>query len=491
MSGWKGGGLLLILAIPLGFYAAWHVKGVVRADMVVSDPPPDRGGTKEQLAAVRDKAAKGAADARKVTTVAFQYREPTAAETPGDAVAKEVVAAAGTRALNLTSLDLFLSGVELDKIPATPAMKGLFVGWKKEMDEVQSDAKGVEDWLNRAAVVTAPTEGNRAMGELEELLRKYLSHSNFSSPPDAARWRVLGRLKVIKELSAMGDAQYPAAMKVDLPLRPGNDALKTALQTFAAVKAQNELLKADIKRAEAVKANVATAHSTEINVQKANVTKCETRKKLLDLFAQDDLFTNPTGAGAWLREVATLYRGQMPEEDRREVRKKVQQFCDAYIPPVVRLDDTVLFQGGAARRTDITVEYEPAAGARVVTEVLSASHKGLNEFNLAEKYPGKSTEVRHKTIPGGAKDLAPTGVSKAALLYNEVREAVAPGASGPKWTANTVEDLKKKCEPQKDLVEKVKLPKSAGAAADAELKIWTRLNSLLEGLQACGDLIDG
>src|SRR5437773_1870062 len=109
MSGWKGGGLLLILAIPLALYSAWHVKGVVRADMVVSDAPPDRGGSKEQLAAGKDKAAKWAGDVRKATGVALQYRPQEAGDTPSDASAADVVKTSAVRAADLNDLDAFLS----------------------------------------------------------------------------------------------------------------------------------------------------------------------------------------------------------------------------------------------------------------------------------------------------------------------------------------------------------------------------------------------
>src|SRR5436190_2217782 len=65
MSGLKGGAVLVLLAIPLALYAAWQVNGVARTDMIVSDPPADRGPPKDQLTAAGAKAAAWAAETRK------------------------------------------------------------------------------------------------------------------------------------------------------------------------------------------------------------------------------------------------------------------------------------------------------------------------------------------------------------------------------------------------------------------------------------------
>jgi hypothetical protein len=488
----KGGGLLLLLAIPLALYAAWQVKGVVRADMVVSDPPPDRGASKEQLAATKEKATKWASDARKASTVALQYRQPEVGDTPADPSAAEVVKTSATRAADLSDLDQFLSSVENAKFVGK--LKEDYARWKIDSDRAREDGRKVTEWLARPVVVASAADAARAMSDLEERLTTYQTGSNFASRRQAAIWRLRGRLAVIKELSAQADAQYPVAVSVALPLKPGNDAMKTARATFAAVQSQVKLLNSDLKLAEEEKADLTGALRGEIDDRLAIAAKCRAREKLLDLFAQENLFTNAAGATAWLRDVAALYRDTKDEDDKRRIRKKVQEFCEAFLPAVVRLDDEVLFKDKVVQRKNLVVEYEPAAGARVVSTELTDSTEGLNEFNVARMHPGKTTEVRHLGAPGRPADLAPTLLSRAAKLYNDERKKVPPGITGAKWSAKSVEDLKKKCEAQKELVDKLnqlKLPRMKGdTSPDDEQKISVRLEGLLEGLKACADLIE-
>src|SRR5687768_16416284 len=127
MSGWKGGGFLLVLAIPLALYAAWQVKGVVRADMVVSDAPPDRGKTKEQLAEAKANTATWVGDSRKASSVALQYRVPEAGDTAHDASAAAVIKTSVDRSDDLTDLDMFLAGANYK---FRGRLKDDYIGWK-------------------------------------------------------------------------------------------------------------------------------------------------------------------------------------------------------------------------------------------------------------------------------------------------------------------------------------------------------------------------
>ncbi|MBN9118028.1 MAG: hypothetical protein J0I06_02480 [Planctomycetes bacterium] len=493
MSGWKGGGLLLVLAIPLALYAAWQVKGVVRADMVVSDAPPDRGAPKEQLIASKDKTTKWAADVRKASAVVLQYRQPEAGDTPADGAAAEVVKASATRSVELRALDQFLSGVEKPDVRGSQ-LAADYDRWKGAADRAREDGRAVTDWLARPLVVATSGDANRAMNDLESLLATYQSGSNFASRRQAAVWRIRGRLAVIKELSARADASYPTAVAAALPLKSDSDALKAALVTFEAVKNQVKLLRGDIQRAEEEGAELTGTLRGEIDERYAVAAKCGARERLLGLFAREDLFTNAAGAAGWLRDVATLYRDSKDETDKRNIRKKVQEFCEAFLPAVVRLDDDVRFKGSAVKRKNILIEYETAAGAAREQTELSDSTDGLNEFNAKDRYQLKTTDVRNLGVPGRLTDLEPTALSRTALLYNTERKAVPPGISGPKWNAKSVEDLKKKCEAQTELVDKLdklKLPrKKADTAPDDEQKIRVRLEGLLEGLRTCSELVE-
>ena len=497
MSGRKGGGLLLLLAIPLVIYVAWHVKGVVRADMVVSDVPADRGATKEQLTESKNKATKWAAETRKATEVALQYRQPEKGDVPADASAAEVVKTAAARAADLTDLNVFLTGVENPTFIGK--LKEEYRKWKIEADKARELARGVTDWLARPMVVTSAADATRAMKELDALLNAYVTGSSFSSRREAVVWRIRGRLAVIRELSARADAQYPAAVAVPLPLKPDNETMKNARDTLGGVKNQVTLLQGNLQQAEEEKADL-TSLRAEIDDRLAVAAKCSAREKLLNLFARDDLFTNPAGSTAWLREVADQYRGTKDEGDKKHIRKKVQEFCEAFLPAVVRLDDEVLFKDKHVKRRDVVIEYEPAVGAQTrsvgLSELLDSADKP-DEFNAANRYHPKTTEVRlvGSSSAGRLDDLRPTDHSKAAKLYITERKAVPPGITGPKWTAKSVEELKKKCEAQKDLVDKLdklKLPRAKGdKSPDDELKILARLEGLLEGLKACSDLLDG
>jgi hypothetical protein len=486
----KGGMLLLlVLSTPLAAYAAWHVKGVVRTDMVVSDPPADRGGSKDQLAAGKDKAVKWASDARKASTVAVQFRGVEPADIPADAGAAEAVRAAAARAADLNDLDQFLSEVDPPKYAGK--LKENYHQWNSAAKQARADGRLVTGWLGQPRIVSTATDAGREMKALEELLNQYL-RSTFSSRRQAAIWRIRGRLQVIRELGARADERYPAAVKLALPLKPGNDAIKTALDTFAGVKAQVAALENDVKQAEDEKAELTGALRGEKDDRIALAAKCQGREKLLEMFARETLFTDPTGASAWLRDVAAVYQNSKDDADRDQIRKKVQEFCEAFLPLTVRLDDRVMWKDKLVKRGDLSIEYEQAAGAAKQFDTLSASPEGVTEFNLAEKYPGPQTDVRYNGAPGRPSDLKPTALSKAALDYWTYRKAVGPGATGPKWTVKSVQDLKNKCEPQKELVEKLKLVrKKDDPASDDELRIWTRLESLLDGLKACpADLLE-
>lgn len=484
MSGWKGGGLLLILAIPLALYAAWQVKGVVRADMVVSDAPPDRGGTKEQLATMKAKASGFAEDARKASGVALQYRGKDAGDMVTTPAAGEVIKAVDERAAYLTDLDQFLNGAK--KPDYRSKMAPNFVEWAKDMKATQETNQAVTDWLLKPVTVNAAGDGDARIRELDQLLSDYRK-TGFASRPTAAQGQVRGRLKVIDQLAQNADKAYPDALKVSLPLKSGDNDLKTTLDTLKALKAHAAALSGDIEQANLEKADL-TPYQADIDRLKGAAAKSVSREKLLGLFAQDKLFSNPTGASAWLQDVAALHR-QSPLEDKRQIRKKVQEFCEAYIPAVARLDDKVLVGGKVKARDAVKIKYRKDGAP--ATAPLSVDPNGLTEFNVATMFDPQTTFVLAPD-EGFLSTLKPTELSGAAVFYNEARRAVPPGVNGIKWTAKTVEDLKNKCEAQKKLVDQLKpLRKFDDAASDDEAKIFARLEGLLEGLKGNSELVEG
>src|SRR5437773_1355746 len=113
MGGLKSGAILLLLAVPFALYAAWQVRGVSRADLIVSDPPSDKGvPAKEQLAAARAKAEKWSADVRKAAAVTYQFRAPGPDDAAADDECNALARSAAARSAELTDLEQFLAGVE-------------------------------------------------------------------------------------------------------------------------------------------------------------------------------------------------------------------------------------------------------------------------------------------------------------------------------------------------------------------------------------------
>jgi hypothetical protein len=488
MSVLKSGGLLLLLSIPMALYAAWQVNGVVRTDLVISDPPADRGPPREQLAAAHTKISNWAGEVRKAAGVFLQYRAAGPEDASPDADAAAVVKASAVRAADLNDLDLFLS--DLERPNFSGKLKTLYVQWMDERKELKRDAEAVTNWLTRLPALQSATDAKNAMNVAMQLINTYGNRSRFSDKAKAAAWRVQGRLAIIKALNDLGDAQYQAAVRVKLPLEPGNNAVKTAAETQRELKVLLTALNNDLRLADEEKAPLDASSRAEAERKGALADECAARQELLTLFAREDLFTNPTGAPAWLKQVAAQYRRTKDDKVRALIREKVQEFCDAFIPGTVRLDDKVLLKNREVPRKEVVLKYDTTMGTTVVTkrEPLLAAVDGVNEFNLEVKHPGANTFAMFDGSEEYPRDLKPTALSKAAVLFDGERKKLADSTTGPKWSAKSVGELKKKCEAQKDLVDQLQTSDAASGAHPP--KIWTRLSGLAAALADCADLFD-
>lgn len=486
MSGIRGTGLLLILAAPLAAYVAWQANTVIGADRATAEPPAERGPPADQLAATRDKAAAHAADVRKAQTAAVQYRAATADDATRDPDVKAVVDAAAARAADLSDLDLFLS--DLAGPTFTGKVKDRYKAWTTEKAARDADEKAVSAWFLKPLAVTSAAEATKETDAAVALIDQYSGRSKFSDKAKAATWRVRARLRVADALATIANDQYRAAIQVKLPLEPGTNAVKTAGETHRALAAQIAALKESVRQAEDAKLVLEAGVRASVDAKGAVADECTAREALLKLFAKDDLFTNANVAGPWLKDVAAHYERTKNDEVRALIRKKVQEFCDAFIPVAARLDDTVVLKGTAVPRKDVVIKYEPTAGAKVKREPLSDDPDGVTEFNLEAKRPGPATFVHHNGSDEYPKDLRPTDVSRAALVFNAARKKLADGAAAPKWTAKSVDELKKKCEAQKELVDQLQTP--GGAGGPLAPKIWTRLSGLATGMEGKADLFE-
>ena len=481
MIGLKGRALLLVLGIPFALYIAWQVNGVARADLVASDPPADRGAPKDQLAANRAKSAAWAGDARKAVSVAWKYQPPGPDDaTPDNPPAAGVTQAAAARTAELSDLDRFLSGAELRGPPGT--LRASYGKWKTDFDQAGKAEQDVRDWLAKAPRVASADAAVAAVAAADALIREYAG-SKFADKKRAAQWRVEARLAVIDALAALADTQYRAAVKVKLPLEPGN-AVTAAVETLGGLEAQIAALNADVKRAEEDGAKLDAPVRAAVEAKGAVADQCAAGKEVLALFANADLSKNPGGAAAWLKQVVRQYDRTKDEKVKAIIRDKVQEFCEAFVPAAVRLDDKVLVRGTAVPRKDVTVKYVEAGVTKCAP---LADADGLNEFNVAERHPGKTTFYVYAESEEYPKDVLPTDLSKAAVRYNAAQAQVGSGISGPKWTAKSVGELKKTCEAQSELVNRLKAPGTGSGGA--ELQIGVRLDSLADGLKSAADLI--
>src|SRR5262249_49776854 len=156
-------------------------------------------------------------------------------------------------------------------------------------------------------------------------------------------------------------------------------------------------------------------------------------------------------------------------DDRARLRDKVQEFCEAFIPRTVALDEFVLIDGKKVQRGMVRVKYFLADGTPERAN-LTAEVNGLNEFNLAEKYPGENTLVTFGGAEYTPKQLQPTALSRAAVAYSLARSEVAPGMGAPKWSVKSIEELKNKCKLITADVNKLKVPSGKPDAP----KLWDR-----------------
>lgn len=482
MSGWKGGGLLLVLAVPLALYAAWKVKDVVRTDMVVSSVPPDRGGTKEQLAATKAKAATLAGDAQKASRVALLYKQAgpdDRAETP---VAAATTKAATARAAVLSNLDLLLGGNNKPDFVGDKDEKAFFNSMHKD-STLTNDARAKIETYNANPV---SDDAGAWMKGLEGLLTDYLK-TGFHSRGAAAMWRIEGRLKVIDRLAVLAEEKYPKAIEVPLSDRSADNALTAAVALFNEVERQVENLGGDAQQA--VNAQVDPAkYQAEIDKRKETAKKTEGRRKLLALFTQKALFTDAPGAAVWLGKVAALYK-DASASDKVHIRSKVQEFCEGFIPATAKLDDTVILKEKGYERAKISIKYRDDKNESKFAP-LSSDPNGLTEYNAAMRYPGTTTFAAiDMKNPEYLELLKPTELSDAAVLYNKLRKAVPPAKDGRKWTVKTIEELKNACEKEKVLVNH--LNKLKALNENSEAQILVRLEGLVDGLKAHGELIEG
>ncbi len=485
MSGLKSGMIVLLLAVPFVVYGVFQVQAAAQSDLIADDPPSDKGlPTKEQLAAAKIKAEKWAGDVREVSAVALQFRAAVAVDPAADKECTALAKLVAARSADLTDLEKFLSGV--DRPVYVGGLKDRYTEWQANKAKLAKAEDAIDNWLKGAlpGTMDSAAAANQAMKGFADLVADYKRDSKFADAGKADAWQVEARVKVIRSLEEAAKKPYAAVLELPLPLPSAvkNKLVEQALGAPAAIREQARMLRDDLSRAEERKAVSPRVEKLAREIL-AVADEWAAKEELLGLFADPELFTDPNKAAEWLPKVQTQLNKTQTDAGRELIRKKVQQFCDAYIPRVTRLDEVVLIQGKAEPRNGVTIEYDSDAKVQPLTDRLER----LNEFTFPTAFKNFDRIVwaGGNKFTGTKSALQPTPKSVAAREFTLARATVTT------WSSATVNQLKMKCEGEGEAVKQQErrdqtdelvgtAPDEAGGTAwtKQNTKIWTRLSAL-------------
>lgn len=474
--------VLLLIAGPFVVYCAWQAWSVSRNDLLVPDPPPDRSASGDQLANGHEKAARWKSEVRKAAAVTLQYRATGPEDGISDSDGAALARAAAKRAAELNDLEQFLSAT--DDPSYNGSLKSKYVEWHTIRAELARSAKAVDDWFAAGAgPFGSVEEASGSVAAVERLIARYSQESRFSEPVRIAAWRAQARIEAVKGLAAAAEAPYGRALELPLPVAPGHADVRSAAAAPRAIRDHALLLQEELTRAGdagwILPARVLADAKTATRLADAWTT----RERLLTLLTDPEIHTR-ADASDWLARINTQFDRSATAEERALLRRKVQEFCEAYLPIPVRLDDEVLLEGKRVPRSRIEVKYFPAAGGGSVRVKLSpdADRTVLTEFTVSVKHPGESTLVLSGAAEYYPRQLRPTALSEAAMTYAEARRAVTGASDAPKWTAKSIAELKSQCKPHAAELNKLMAP--------GPVEIGTRLDSLAKAAGAYRQLFE-
>jgi hypothetical protein len=307
---------------------------------------------------------------------------------------------------------------------------------------------------------------------------------------------------VLESLQAAATGPYDEVLALALPLPdPKNDKrVEKALGAPTAIREQVRLLEAELAAVKAARRELPERAAKLANSVLRTADEWAAKEELLALFADPELFTNPTKATDWLPKVQAQFNKTQTATGRELIRKKVQQFCEAYIPRAARLDTNVLVRDKELPRVNVKIVYQ-ATGKPKTERALTDHPTMLNEFNFITLHPDFD-QVAWPGGFGGKDSLKPTAASFVARDFTSERATVTV------WAAGTVEQLKKKCEGADAAVQQKRreqLDKLAGAEAirdplgmesrsawtQENSRIWTRLTALSGAMAKAPGLFEG
>jgi hypothetical protein len=492
MSGLKSGVILLLMAIPFFAYGAWQVWGLTNVNLIVSEPPSDRGlPGKDQIAAAKAKTEKWVEDIRTVESVTLQFRQPGPGDSVSDEDFKSLIKAIAESSANLTDLEKFLSEVSSPKYEG--ALKSNYEEWQSSKEKLAKAAKAIDDWFVHSLTgIDSPEAATAVVAGFQRFLDNYTKDSRFSDLTKAASWKVQCRVEVIKALENAAKEPYNKALNLPLPLPTEADSpdVKKALGAPRAIGEQVRLLKIELTQADDARLNLPTRVLTDAKEAIRRAVEWSAKEELLALFADPEPLNDPAKAGEWIAKVALQFTKTQTDTGRSLIRKKVQQFCAAFIPSAAKLDSVVLIKEDQVPRGGVQIDYNSDAK----TKSLSDNPNDLNEFNFKTRflYPDRIIWANGSKYTGTFDVLQPTPKSLVARDFSVARSGVT------NWSLNDLTKLKMKCEGEDKKVEgKVVrhglMDELVGIAPPGTLgrmewtrensKIWTRLMVLSDAME--------
>jgi hypothetical protein len=491
MSVFKSGAILLLLAIPFFVYGAWQIRSVTHLDLIVSDPPAEKGSpTKEQIASNKTAAEKWEGEIRTLESVTFQFRQPGAGDIATDSDCKALMKSISARSAELNDLELFLSERASPKFEG--ALKSKYEEWQSSKEKLARAAKTIEDWLvNSLSGVDSSASANQAVKSFEQLLDNYTKEGRFYDPNKAASWGIQARLKVIAALEKAAKEPFNKVLNLPLPLPAEADSpdVKKALGAPRAILAQVQELANLLRNYEDKRINLPNRVLVDAKDAIKRSSEWAAKEELLALFADPEPLKNPAKASDWIVNVGKEFAKTQTDSGRSLIRMKVQQFCAAFIPAAAKLDPEVLIDGNLIPRTGVTIEYRSDAK----TQHLSDSPSGLNEFNFQTHFLNLDRIVwaNDSKYTGKFDLLKPTTKSLIARDFTNARAVVT------NWSVKELSQLKMKCEGEAKKVEEkmarhsqmdelvgIVPPGTPGRLewTKANSKIWTRLTVLSDAM---------
>lgn len=491
MSRLRSGVILLLLAIPFALYGAWQARTISHLD---GNDPVSPGQKKlpgkDQLAAARIKSEKLTGEVRALEAVALQFRQPTASDRVDDEVCKALLKEFAARSADLTDLDKFLSDVSAPKYAG--ALKSKYEDWQKSKESLAAAAKAIEDWFaNSAMTIDGPEAAVQAVAGFQQLLSKYSADGRFADRNRIAAWKALCRVEVMKALENAAREPFAKVLNLPLPLPAESESadVKKALGAPRAIREQMRLLKNELDQIEESRITLPERAQREVKAARSRADDWAAKEALLALFADPEPLTAPARAAEWLARIDAEFRKTQVESERGVFRKKVQQFCDAFIPASARLDAFVLIKGDKVPRSGVSIDYASDAGTKRLTDSLN----DVNELNFTTRYPNPDRIVwaNGNKFTGTFSVLQPTAKSLVARDFALARAGLTL------WSAQTVAQLKKKCEGadrkvdeqevRRGLVDELVGVSPAGVPGrlvwTAEnSRIWMRLNVLADAM---------